>query len=102
RGDVAEDHARLGVIRNAADRLPQVGVDAGRDHGAPRARVRKNRSCSGVYFACRSRKVLPPFILWVSGASMSCTVTASAGTLQFFITASVMSLIIPFFCSSLR
>src|SRR6202790_123675 len=57
------------------------------------------------YFFCaaaRSTKVLPPFILWVSGASLIWITTASASTPRFFTSACVMSRIMPAFCSSVR
>src|SRR5215470_3166879 len=59
----------------------------------------------GNYFfaaAARSTKVLPPFILWVSGASLIWITTASASTPRFFTSAWVMSRIMPAFCSSVR
>src|SRR3954453_17600119 len=52
--------------------------------------------------ALRSMKVLPPFILWASGASLIWITTASASTPRFFTSACVMSRIIPAFCSSVR
>src|ERR1700738_1389325 len=52
--------------------------------------------------ALRSTKVLPPFILWASGASLIWMVTASASTPRFFTNACVMSRIMPAFCSSVR
>src|SRR5262249_48659814 len=52
--------------------------------------------------AKRSTKVLPPFILWVSGASLIWITTASASTPRFFTSACVMSRIMPAFCSSVR
>src|SRR5437868_13075533 len=52
--------------------------------------------------ALRSTKVLPPFILWASGASLIWITTASASTPRFFTSAWVMSRIIPAFCSSVR
>src|SRR5436305_5979326 len=52
--------------------------------------------------ALRSTKVLPPFILWASGASLIWITTASASTPRFFTSACVMSRIIPAFCSSVR
>src|SRR5436309_12576305 len=59
---------------------------------------------NGAYFciALRSTKVLPPFILWASGASLIWITTASASTPRFFTSAWVMSRIIPAFCSSVR
>src|SRR6266850_8103956 len=57
------------------------------------------------YFFCaaaRSTKVLPPFILWASGASLIWITTASASTPRFLTSAWVMSRIIPAFCSSVR
>src|ERR1700730_5175153 len=57
------------------------------------------------YFFCaaaRSTKVLPPFILWASGASLIWITTASASTPRFFTSACVMSRIMPAFCSSVR
>src|SRR5215831_9005118 len=59
----------------------------------------------GDYFfaaAARSTKVLPPFILWASGASLIWITTASASTPRFFTSACVMSRIMPAFCSSVR
>src|SRR4051812_33208160 len=59
----------------------------------------------GNYFfaaAARSTKVLPPFILWASGASLIWITTASASTPRFFTSACVMSRIMPAFCSSVR
>src|SRR3984885_11464542 len=52
--------------------------------------------------AARSTKVLPPFILCASGASLIWITTASASTPRFFTSACVMSRIIPAFCSSVR
>src|SRR6266702_4561390 len=52
--------------------------------------------------AARSTKVLPPFILWASGASLIWMTTASASTPRFFTSAWVMSRIMPAFCSSVR
>src|ERR1700733_13743141 len=52
--------------------------------------------------AARSTKVLPPFILWDSGASLIWITTASASTPRFFTSAWVMSRIMPAFCSSVR
>src|SRR5882757_8787647 len=52
--------------------------------------------------ALRSTKVLPPFILWASGASLIWITTASASTPRFFTSAWVMSRIMPAFCSSVR
>src|SRR5216683_1335985 len=52
--------------------------------------------------ALRSTKVLPPFILWASGASLIWMTTASASTPRFFTSACVMSRIMPAFCSSVR
>src|SRR5213083_2303262 len=52
--------------------------------------------------AARSTKVLPPFILWASGASLIWITTASASTPRFFTSAWVMSRIMPAFCSSVR
>src|SRR6266850_4390750 len=57
------------------------------------------------YFFCtaaRSTNVLPPFILWASGASLIWITTASASTPRFFTSACVMSRIMPAFCSSVR
>src|ERR1700755_1915246 len=58
----------------------------------------------GYFFAAaaRSTKVLPPFILWASGASLIWITTASASTPRFFTSACVMSRIMPAFCSSVR
>src|SRR4051795_4863904 len=59
----------------------------------------------GRYLFCaalRSTKVLPPFILWASGASLIWITTASASTPRFFTSACVMSRIMPAFCSSVR
>src|SRR5579863_9752209 len=58
-----------------------------------------------IYFfaaAARSTKVLPPFILWISGASLIWITTLSASTPRFFTSAWVMSRIMPTFCSSVR
>src|SRR5271167_3291974 len=52
--------------------------------------------------AARATKVLPPFILWDSGASLIWITTASASTPRFFTSACVMSRIMPAFCSSVR
>src|ERR1700756_4595494 len=52
--------------------------------------------------AARSTNVLPPFILWISGASLIWITTASASTPRFFTSAWVMSRIMPAFCSSVR
>src|ERR1700745_2320531 len=52
--------------------------------------------------AARSTKVLPPFILWASGASLIWITTASASTPRFFTSACVISRIMPAFCSSVR
>src|ERR1700730_11635665 len=52
--------------------------------------------------AARSTKVLPPFILWDSGASLIWITTASASTPRFVTSAWVMSRIMPAFCSSVR
>src|SRR5437764_6837821 len=60
------------------------------------------RMRSRYFFAKRSTKVLPPFILWVSGASLIWITTASASTPRFFTSAWVMSRIMPAFCSSVR
>src|SRR4051794_12805594 len=60
---------------------------------------------SGSYFfaaAARSTNVLPPFILWASGASLIWITTASASTPRFLTNAWVMSRIMPAFCSSVR
>src|SRR5262245_36594985 len=54
------------------------------------------------FAAARSTKVLPPFILWASGASLIWITTASASTPRFFTSAWVMSRIMPAFCSSVR
>src|SRR5262245_48026574 len=54
------------------------------------------------FAAARSTKVLPPFILWASGASLIWITTASASTPRFFTSACVMSRIMPIFCSSVR
>src|SRR5436305_3236683 len=63
------------------------------------------RGTPGRYLLCaalRSTKVLPPFILCASGASLIWITTASASTPRFFTSACVMSRIIPAFCSSVR
>src|SRR5262245_41725725 len=52
--------------------------------------------------ALRSTKVLPPFILWASGASLIWITTASASTPRLLTSALVISRIIPAFCSSVR
>src|SRR5205823_6324266 len=52
--------------------------------------------------AARSTNVLPPFILWASGASLIWITTASASTPRFFTSACVISRIMPAFCSSVR
>src|SRR5258708_28769534 len=52
--------------------------------------------------ALRSTKVLPPFILWASGASLIWITTASASTPRFVTSACVMARIMPAFCSSVR
>src|SRR5258705_7821557 len=52
--------------------------------------------------AARSTNVLPPFILWASGASLIWITTASASTPRFLTSAWVMSRIMPAFCSSVR
>src|SRR5665213_2775824 len=52
--------------------------------------------------AARSTKVLPPFILCASGASLIWITTASASTPRFFTSACVMSRIMPAFWSSVR
>src|SRR5262249_46575075 len=57
---------------------------------------------SYFFAAARSTKVLPPFILWASGASLLWITTASASTPRFFTSAWVMSRIMPAFCSSVR
>src|SRR5262245_48295290 len=54
------------------------------------------------FAAARSTKVLPPFILWASGASLIWITTASASTPRFFTSACVISRIMPAFCSSVR
>src|SRR6185503_12819709 len=61
----------------------------------------------GGYFfaaaaAARSTNVLPPFILWASGASLIWITTASASTPRFLTSAWVISRIMPAFCSSVR
>src|SRR5262245_54091847 len=63
---------------------------------------RRNRSSYFFAAAARSTKVLPPFILWASGASLIWITTASASTPRFFTSAWVMSRIMPAFCSSVR
>src|SRR5216117_273949 len=57
---------------------------------------------SYFFAAARSTNVLPPFILWASGASLIWITTASASTPRFFTSACVMSRIMPAFCSSVR
>src|SRR3984957_15555553 len=52
--------------------------------------------------AARSTKVLPPFILCASGASLIWITTASASTPRFVTKACVMSRIMPAFCASVR
>src|ERR1019366_6137169 len=52
--------------------------------------------------AARSAKVLPPFILCASGASLIWITTASASTPRLVTSALVMSRIMPAFCSSVR
>src|SRR4051812_48802620 len=62
-----------------------------------------NYDCRCYFFAAaRSTKVLPPFILCDSGASLIWMTTASASTPRFFTRAWVMSRIMPAFCSSVR
>src|SRR3954447_6895390 len=70
---------------------------------------RQDDSCvcsdsAGYFFAAaaRSTNVLPPFILWRSGASLIWMTTASASTPRVFTSAWVMSRIMPAFCSSVR
>src|SRR5947209_15050951 len=63
---------------------------------------RVRRTMPYFCIALRSTKVLPPFILWASGASLIWITTASASTPRFFTSACVMSRIIPAFCSSVR
>src|SRR5882724_9114890 len=66
---------------------------------------RDDEDLDSRYFFCaaaRSTKVLPPFILWASGASLIWITTASASTPRFFTSACVMSRIMPAFCSSVR
>src|SRR5262245_9472397 len=60
------------------------------------------RDDSYFCIALRSTNVLPPFILWASGASLIWITTASASTPRFFTSACVMSRIMPAFCSSVR
>src|SRR3984893_12956497 len=63
----------------------------------------QGRQCDYFFAAAaRSTNVLPPFILWVSGASLIWITTASASTPRFFTSACVMSRIMPAFCSSVR
>src|ERR1700694_358986 len=73
---------------------------------APCAIAHQERTTSGEdYLLCialRSTKVLPPFILCASGASLIWMTTASASTPRFFTSACVMSRIMPAFCSSVR
>src|ERR1700694_2764375 len=66
---------------------------------------RDDEDLDSRYFFCaaaRSTKVLPPFILWASGASLIWITTASASTPRFFTSACVVSRIMPAFCSSVR
>src|SRR5262249_28249044 len=64
--------------------------------------ARRHDDATRHFFAARSTKVLPPFILWVNGASLIWITTASASTPRFFTSACVMSRIMPIFCSSVR
>src|ERR1700675_4152217 len=52
--------------------------------------------------AARSTKVLPPFILCASGASLIWITKASASIPRFVTSACVMSRIMPAFCASVR
>src|SRR5260221_3657092 len=86
--------ASAAFFKNGAPRPPMATFShRGRREEAPR------------YLFCialRSTKVLPPFILWASGASLIWITTASASTPRFFTSACVMSRIMPAFCSSVR
>src|SRR5665213_4033255 len=80
-----------------ADRDPSSGTDF--VHLLPQG---EKEESAPYFFAARSTKVLPPFILWASGASLIWITTASESTPRFFTSACVMSRIMPAFCSSVR
>src|ERR1700694_6255897 len=61
-----------------------------------------DRSAHFFAAAARSTKVLPPFILWDSGASLIWITTLSASMPRFLTSACVMSRIMPAFWASVR
>src|ERR1700749_946542 len=83
----------------------QLSIGESRDSGFVLRTPRNDVASRLLYFfaaAARSTKVLPPFILWASGASLIWITTASASTPRFLTSAWVMSRIMPAFCSSVR
>src|ERR1700761_5484893 len=96
------DQATFGAHANL-DGVACVHVDPG--NVIPGRCEASNPECSSRHFfaaAARSTKVLPPFILWASGASLIWITTLSASTPRFFTSACVMSRIMPAFWSSVR
>src|ERR1035437_8698708 len=100
--------ARAGIHRQCRQRWNKALV------GCPVLRKKRRwlwvPACAGTtsrnedsryFFAARSTKVLPPFILCANGASLIWMTTASASTPRFFTSASVMSRIMQAFWSSL-
>src|SRR5258708_1130219 len=87
--------------------IASEGFDLEPDHLARHSGHSPHRrgSIRGRYLPCaarRSTKVLPPFILSCSGASMICTTTFSMSAPACLATALLISSISAFFCSSVR
>src|SRR3954464_2522693 len=98
-GERRDPYAVSGRFGSGAEAVCNI---TGRGYGSPRARGRLAERLRYFCAALRPTKVLPPFILLVSGASLIWITTASASTPRFFTNAWVISRIIPAFCSSVR
>src|SRR3954462_12711362 len=98
-GERRDPYAVSGRFGSGAEAVCNI---TGRGYGSPRARGRLAEALRYFCAALRSTKVLPPFILLVSGASLIWITTASASTPRFFTSAWVISRIMPAFCSSVR
>src|SRR5712675_1000835 len=92
----------MSVLHQVGAAIPSAANIGG--YGSPLSRGRRVERVARYLFciALRSTKVLPPFILWASGASLIWITTASASTPRFVTSALVMSRIMPAFCSSVR
>src|SRR5579872_629673 len=97
-GEIDRREIEPGEGSQSVDKTPHPA----RTLSAPPSPARGEGKKESYFFPKRSTKDTPPFILWISGASLIWITTASGSTPRFFTNACVTSRIIATFCSSVR